>query len=293
MTSKRGGWTSAKHRDQWISTLRDYAFPTIGHLRVDEITSADVLEVLQPIWLSKAETARRVRQRLRAVFDWSIAMNLRETMNPVDASRMVLPKLRDRKRHFPALPYAELPAFLVELRAADVNLVVKVAFEFLIATATRTSETLGATWGEIDVESALWTVPGERMKSRIEHRVPLTKHTLELLDQARDLGGNKTWIFPGRSWTRPLYHSAFGVALKRMGWSGITPHGMRSSFRDWTAERTSAPRNVGEAALAHQVGDKTEAAYFRSDLLDRRRLLMNEWSRFLAGGEGKVVNMRA
>jgi integrase len=286
-------WKNAKHRQQWLNTMRDYAFPIIGDRPVDQIGSADVLDVLQPIWLVKAETARRVRQRMRAVFDWSIAKHHRTTMNPVDAVRRALPKQSAKKAHHSALPYAALPAFLQDLRSSKSSEVVKLALEFLVLTAARTGEILGARWDEIDDESAVWAVPAERMKAGEEHRVPLSDRCLQILEQARQFKGNNAYVFPGRSWTKPLSNMAFAVTLRRMGRTDITVHGFRSSFRDWTAERTSTPRDVCEAALAHTIRDKVEAAYRRTDLFDRRRVLMDEWSRFLASDDGKVLRVKA
>lgn len=277
----RGAWKNAKHKEQWINTLRDFAFPVMGDRGVDEITSADVLEVLQPIWLTKAETARRVRQRMRAVLDWSIAKHYRETMNPVDAVRKALPKQPAQKKHHASLPYAEIPAFLQELRAFKANAVVKLGLELLIHTAVRTSEILGAEWKEIDFKRSTWTIPAERMKANNEHRVPLSDQSLALLKEMEEYRGKAPWIMLGRSWKKPMSNMVFVMLLRRMGRDDITVHGFRSSFRDWTAERTSTPRDVCEEALAHQIPDKVERAYRRSDLFEKRRPLMDQWSGFL------------
>ena len=287
-------WKNPKHRQQWINTLEAYAFPVIGDKRVDEVGSSDILEVLQPIWLKKPETARRVRQRMRAVFDWCLAKHYRETMNPVDAVRKALPRQTDRPKHHAALPYVELPTFLAALEASPSHIIVKTALAFLIHTASRTGEVIGAGWSEVDEEKKIWIVPAERMKSGIEHRVPLTDASLALLQQAKAFRGRTDFIFPGRGWRKPLSNMAMAMAARRVEFGPVTVHGFRSSFRDWSAERTSAPRDVCEAALAHTVRDKVEAAYRRTDLFEKRRALMAQWSRFLTSdGHEKVVSLGA
>ena len=292
----KGGWRNPKHAAQWLSTLVTYAFPLLGKRPVDEIASGEVLEALLPIWNAKPETARRVRQRMRLVFDWAIARQYRTAANPVDALRAAMPKQPRNRGHFAALPYGELPTFILELRQNDrTHRLVRLALEFLILTACRTGEILGATWDEIDRDKAVWTVPAARMKAGVEHRVPLCDRCLEILEEAETMRvrGKSLHVFPGRRWTDPLSNMAFTMALRRMGRGDITVHGFRSSFRDWTAERTSTPRDVCEAALAHTIRDKVEAAYRRTDLFERRRLLMNDWAAFLASGEATVVQIRA
>lgn len=281
-------WKNPKHRQQWINTMEAYAFPVIGDHRVDEIGSNGVLDVLQPIWLTKPETARRVRQRMRAVFDWCLAKHFRETMNPVDAVRKALPRQTDRPKHHAALPYVELPAFLIALEASPSHIIVKTALAFLIHTAARTGEVLGASWPEIDDDKRIWTVPAERMKSGIEHRVPLTEASLALLKQAKSCRKSTDLIFPGQSGRKPLSNMTMAMAVRRAEVGPITVHGFRSSFCDWSAERTSAPRDVCEAALAHTVHNKVEAAYRRTDLFEKRQELMAQWSLFLTSNPGAI-----
>ncbi|MDH3660324.1 MAG: integrase arm-type DNA-binding domain-containing protein [Alphaproteobacteria bacterium] len=283
-------WKNPKHRQQWINTMETYAFPVIGDQRVDEIGSDGVLEVLQPIWLTKPETARRVRQRMRAVFDWCLAMHFREAMNPVDAVRKALPRQTDRPKHHAALPHIELPAFLAALEASPSHIIVKTALAFLIHTAARTGEVTGASWSEIDDEKMIWTVPAERMKSGVEHRVPLAEASLTLLDQAKSFRGRgrTDFIFPGRGWRKPLSNMAMAMAVRRVDFGPITVHGFRSSFRDWSAEQSSASRDVCEAALAHTIRDKVEAAYRRTDLFEKRCELMAQWSRFLTSNSSEL-----
>ncbi len=284
---------NAKHAAQWLSSLETYAFPTIGDRPVDDLTSAEVLKVLSPIWTERPETARRVKQRLKAVFDWAKAAGHRSGDNPVDGIKRVLPRHKTAAKHHAALPYREVPAFLRKLREADANPLTKLAFEFAILTATRTSETLGARWDEVDVKERVWTIPGTRMKAGREHRVPLSTRCLEIIEEARPLAGNSPFAFPGRTGRAPLSNMAFLMVLRRNGHADITAHGFRSSFRDWAAEQSSVPSAVVEAALAHVVRNKTEAAYFRSDLLDQRRQLMERWWRFATRSGAQVLPMRA
>ena len=282
-----------KHRAQWISSLEAYAFPVFGSRSVDAITAADVLAALSPIWISKPETARRVRQRLRAVFDWAKAAGFRSGDNPVDGIARALPKIAPRKNHFAALPYAEVPGFIQALRASRSGELVKLAFEFLILTAARTGEVLRATWDEINLDDAVWTIPAHRMKARHEHRVPLSSRCMEILRRARELAGGSLFVFPGRSPERPLSNMAFLMALRRLGCAVTTAHGFRSSFRDWAEERTAFKRSAIEAALAHQVADKVEGAYLRTTLPEERRRLMDAWAAFAtAAPKVKVVRIR-
>ena len=278
-------WRNSKHAAQWINTLRTYANPHFGTKRVDQIETPDVLRALAPIWLTKSETASRVRQRIGTVLDWAKAAGHRSGDNPVDGVTRGLPKQGDREEHHAALPYAEVPTFVARLRAmSGQGEVGRLAFEFLILTAARTGEVLGAQWSEIDDAEALWTVPASRMKAGREHRVPLSGQACEVLKRVKVLAGNSSLIFPGRSGTKSLSNMAFLMALRRMK-VPITAHGFRSSFRDWAAEATTLPREVAEMALAHTIENRVEAAYRRGDLLAKRRELMEQWTTFLAEPE--------
>jgi integrase len=272
-------WKNKKHAAQWINTLAEYVFPALGDRRVDHIDTPDVLRVLSPIWLTKPETARRVRQRIRTVLDWAKAAGYRAGENPVDGVAKGFPRQPDRANHHAALPYAEIPKFVRRLRDNDASEPARLAFEFLILTATRTNEVLEATWREVDRRVALWIVPPGRMKSGREHRVPLSPRCLEILVRAKELASGSDFIFPGRSVSKPLSDMVFLMMLRRMQLN-VTAHGFRSSFRDWASECTSFPREVCELALAHAIDDKTEAAYRRGDLLDKRRELMAAWAAF-------------
>jgi integrase len=282
-----------KHKAQWINTLRDYVFPIFGGQPMDMIQSGDVLAALTPIWNEKPETARRIRQRIRTVFAWAKASGHRSGDNPVEGVSQALPKHTGKKEHFSALPYAELPTFMETLRDCKAALSVKLAFEFLILTAARTSEVLRATWNEIDLASKAWTVPAVRMKAREQHQVPLSPRCLEILETAKEIACGSEYVFPGRSPTKPLSNMALEMVVRRMSRVDITVHGFRSSFRDWAEEKTHYPNSVVEAALAHTVKNKVEAAYLRSKLFDQRRPLMDKWAAFAIAAPGaKVVRIR-
>ena len=280
--SHAAGFRNEKHRKQWLSSLSG-VISACGSKRVDAITSADILSVLSPQWLERPETSRRVLQRLRVIFDWCKAQGYRAGDNPTQGLTKVLPKHRAAKTHHAALPYPEVPAFLRALRQSDASELVRLGFELTVLCATRTSETLRATWSEVDLPSRTWTIPGTRMKGGVDHRIPLSPPCVEILTRAVALVNGSQYIFPGRSGTKPLSGMAFLMVLRRMGRSDVTTHGFRSSFRDWAAERTNFPRAVCEAALAHSLRDKTGAAYHRTDLFDRRRELMAAWAAFAAG----------
>lgn len=287
----KASWRNAKHGGQWLSTLQTYAFPTIGDMRVDLVGTPDVLKILRPIWLSKPETARRVRQRIKAVLDWAKTAGHREGDNPAADVTRGLPAQPQRDGHFSALPYAQVPDFIQKLRESDAGTTVKLALEFLVLTACRTGEVIGARWEEIDLDAALWTIPGPRMKRGKEHRVPLSPRCVEILMEAKQLGGKH--VFPGRNQDEPLSNMAFLMTLRRMG-VDTTSHGFRSTFRDWTAEETNTPREVAEMALAHAIGNAVEAAYRRGDLFEKRRKLMNAWASFAASdSQSKVVRLQA
>lgn len=287
----KASWKNEKHAAQWLSTLRTYAIPHLGTRSVDQVETPDVLRALSPIWLTKPETARRVRQRIGTVLDWAKAAGYRSGDNPIDGVAKGLPKQGERDEHHAALPYAEVPAFVGRLRSSDQGEIARLAFEFLILTAARTSEVLGAKWTEIDEAGALWVVPAARMKAGREHRVPLSSRAIELLHRAKLLSGDSELIFPGRSGTKPLSNMVFLMGLRRLK-VPITAHGFRSSFRDWAAEATNIPRDVAEMALAHAVENKVEAAYRRGDLLAKRRELMQLWAEYVeAGTESDVQGL--
>ena len=317
----------SRSEETWRSSLRDYALPRLGSMRVDAVTTRDVMAVLLPIWSTKRETARRLRHRVGAVMKWAVAQGYRVDNPAGDAISAALPKTGARIEHRKALPHVEVGAALERVRASGAyqGLVlafeflvltaalpktgvrvehrkalphVKVgvalrrvrdsgayrglvlAFEFLVLTAARSGEVRGARWSEIDMDAAVWTVPGERMKAGREHRVPLANRALALLDEARQIADGSALVFPTVTGRAPS-QSGMSMLLRQLGIAAV-PHGFRSSFRDWAAECTEAPREVCELALAHVNNDRVEAAYRRSDLFDRRRELMQQWADYLA-----------
>ena len=288
---RRGGWRNAKHAGQWITTLEQFVFPRIGARGVDEVSTEDVIAVLGPIWHDKPTTAKRVRQRIGAVLTWAVAQGFRPD-NPADAVKAVLPKHNGAGNAHRALPYSEVADAIAAVRASGAAPVLKLAFGFLVLTAARAGEVRFATWGEIDLASATWTVPGERMKAGREHRVPLSPRAVAILDEAQALRSRRgDLVFPSRG-GRPLTERGFVQALARLG-IDATAHGFRASFRVWAQERTNIPREICEAALAHTLKDKAEAAYARSDLFEKRRELMERWARFLNPAPADVVSLDA
>jgi integrase len=285
------GFRNEKHRQQWASTLKTYC-AGIWDKPLEAIDTSDVLAVLSPIWLSKSETASRLRGRIERVLDAARAKGLRTGENPARWRGHLDALLPRRKRltrgHHVALPYPEVPAFVSDLRKR--KSVAALGLEFLILTASRSGEVIGAAKGEIDRKAKLWVVPGERMKGGREHRVPLCTRCLEILDAVEPLNAGTDYVFPGQKRGRPLSNMAFDMLLRRMKMD-VTVHGFRSSFRDWAGEATTFPREVAEAALAHVVGDETERAYRRGDALEKRRRLMSAWSNYIAASDhgGKVV----
>jgi integrase len=288
------GWKNEKHAAQWPATLSTYAYPVFGDLPVQSIDVALVTKALELIWRDKTETASRLRGRIEAVLDWAKARGYRHGDNParwrghLDKLLPARAKIQ-RVEHHAALPYEEIGPFMAQLREREG--MSALALQFLILTTARTSEVVNATWGEIDLDVAVWTIPADRMKAGREHRVPLSRLAVALL---RELDKHRIgdFIFPSAKPSRPLSNNMLKL-LKRMGHADLTVHGFRSTFRDWAAERTNFPREVAEHALAHSLPDKVEAAYRRSDLFDKRRQMMDAWSLFCATtiSEGAVIQL--
>ncbi|WP_423929058.1 tyrosine-type recombinase/integrase [Candidatus Palauibacter sp.] len=274
----RPGWRSTRHAHVWLNSLERHVLPRIGEMPVSEVTSADVIGILAPMWHEKAATARKLRQRMRAVMEWAVAMGLRPD-NPCDRIGPVLGAQADRTQHLAALPHGEVASAIETVRASNGRAAVKLAFEFLVLTATRSNEVRGAVWTEIDLAEGVWTIPARRTKGNREHRVPLSGRALEILEETRRLGRGGPIIFPGVRGA-PLGRTAIWHLLKVARIEAV-PHGFRSSFRDWAAEETDHPREVAEAALAHKVRNQVEAAYRRTDLFERRRRLMTDWVVYL------------
>jgi integrase len=293
----RPSWRNAKHAEQWTSSFATYVYPTIGSFSVHKIDTVLVLKVVEPLWTKKTITAQRLLGRMERVLDWAATRGARAGENPArwrGHIENVLPnptKLATVKHHS-ALPHDAVPLFITELRERDG--LAKLALEFLILTAARSSEVLGARWTEIDLGQALWIIPGSRMKSGLEHRVPLSDAALEVLRVAqRDRPSD--FVFPSAKRIVAMSHMAFQSLLKRMHRSEITTHGFRSTFRDWVAEQTNHSREVAEMALAHAITNKVEAAYRRGDLLVKRRQLMEDWGRYCSNLSPKpnVISLRS
>lgn len=290
-------WSNAKSRANFLSRLKAYAFPHIGGLPVSEISTQDVLRVLEPIWFTKTETAFRVRIYMEKVLAWATVKGFRSGDNPARwlghlKEALPAPGAIAPDKHHAALPFKELPAFFKTV--ATQGGMAALALRFLILTAARTGEIIGATWDEIDLEKAVWTIPAARMKARRDHRVPLSVAAVTLLKSVPRERGN-AHLFAGQYKGTPLSNMAMAVLLKRMERTDITVHGFRSTFRDWAGDHTEFPREVVEAALAHRVGDATEQAYRRSDALERRRILMEAWADFCLGkvAPSNVLQLRA
>jgi len=273
-------WKSKKHAAQWLNTLKEYSFPLFGDRPVDQVGTPEVLNALSKIWLTKPETARRVRQRIGTILDWAKAAGHRSGDNPINGIERGLPKQPKGQKHHAALPYSEINSFIVALRKSETNESTRLAFEFLILTATRTSEVINAKWPEIDLGKKAWTIPAERMKAYKIYRVPLSDRCIEILERAKEISDGGTYVFSGRSGLQPLSTMVFLMVIRRMR-KNITAHGFRSTFRDWAAEKTNFSRQVCEMALAHTVSDKVEAAYLRGDLFEKRRQLMATWAAFV------------
>ena len=289
-------WKNQKHVQQWKNTLTTYAYPVIGNLPVQGVDTGLVMKVLEPIWVSKSETASRVRGRIEVILDWAKVRAYRMGENPARWKghlNTLLPsksKVR-RVRHHAALPYNQLGAFMVELRKREGF--GALGLELTILTAARTGEIINATWDEIDLDDRLWTIPAERMKTGKKHRVPLSNPAITVLDKLR-IAKMSGFILPGKTKVHPLSNMAFLQTLKRMKRPNLTTHGFRSTFRDWAAERTAFPHEVAEMALAHAVGNKVEAAYRRGDMFEKRKRIMEDWADYCgaAKNDDNVVAIR-
>jgi integrase len=284
VASHGAGWRNEKHKYQWPATLSAYAYPFIGALPVQAVDTALVLKVLEPIWAKKPETASRVRQRIENILDFAKVRAYREGENPARWRGHLDKLLPARSRvqqveHLAALSYAALPAFLAGLREREA--VAARGLEFLILTAARTGEVIGARWNEIDLLDKTWTVPATRMKAGREHRAPLTPRALAILgDMQSARHSDDAYVFPGPRAGKPLSNMAFLMLLRRMELGDLTVHGFRATFKTWASERTSFQNEIVEAALAHVIGDKVEQAYRRGDMFEKRRRLMQQWATF-------------
>jgi integrase len=295
ISAHKAGWKNGKHADQWASTLATYAYPIFGGLPVGAIDTGHILKVLEPIWTRKTETASRVRGRIEAILDWATARGYRTGENCArwkgHLAKLLPAKTKVAKvHHQPAMPYSEIPNFMVELRKRDG--ISARALEFCILTAARTGEVIGARWEEIDSEARLWIVPSSRTKSAREHRVPLSDRAIQVLRSIPREHDNP-YVFPGVREGEPLSNMSMLELLKGMNSYGYTVHGFRATFKTWTSEQTAYPNEVSEAALGHANGDKVEAAYKRTTMLEKRRRLMEAWASFCTrpANRGEIVSI--
>jgi integrase len=308
IAAHKASWKNRVHAQQWPTTLKTYVYPIFGSLPVQAVDTGLVMKAIEPIWTTKPETASRVRGRIETVLDWATVRGYRQGENParwrghLDHLLPALSKAKRAKRqmtgrseHHPALPFADLPAFMIELRAREAG--AARALEFAILTAKRTEEVIGARWSEINRSERMWTIPAGRMKGEREHRIPLSQAALDLLDAMLTVAPDpQGYVFSGANPGRPLSNMAMLTLLqKRMGYPQYTVHGFRSTFRDWGAERTNFAGEVLEMALAHVVDDKVEAAYRRGELLEKRRRLMEAWANYCNSAPiaGEIVPIRA
>ena len=284
ITAHGDSWRNDKHRAQWGATLATYVYPVMGDLPVASVGTSHVMAVIEPIWKTKPETASRIRGRIEVVLDAAKARGYRDGENPArwrgHIAQILPARAKLSRGHHKALPYEDAPTFIAELRGRTA--LAALALEFLILTAARSGEVLGATWGEIDLTKAVWTIPAVRMKAGKDHRVPLSARAVEILEGVRGLGSHYVFTVSGY---RKLSGMAMAMLLRRME-RDITPHGFRSTFRDWAAEQTSYAHEVCEMALAHTISNKVEAAYRRGDLFEKRRSLMAAWASYCAQGAG-------
>ena len=285
-------WKNAKHAETWWATMDAYALSHFGKKPIHTLTSADVLAAMSPLWTKTPETAKRLRQRISAVFDWAKGAGHYPFENPVTGIERSLPMVKRETEHLASLPWRDLPTFTAQL--ADREGVSARCLEFAILTAARSGEARGATWAEIDLVGKVWLVPGDRMKRGLPHRVPLSRAALEVLEKVRGL--DPALVFPSvqrgaDGAGKDMSDMVFKALTDRMGRKGFTTHGFRSSFRDWCSESAKADQEVAEAALSHASGNAVSRAYARSDLFDRRRVLMEAWSSFATGATGQVVRL--
>jgi integrase len=297
---RKAGWKNAKHADQWINTLRDYAFPIIGKKRVADLVVMDFADVLRPIWLEKPETATRVKQRCYTVMKWCWAQGMVRA-NPVDVVDHLLPHQpgkRERTTHQPSMPWRDIPAFVERALTTGPSNGTRALLEFVILTAARSGEARAMTWSEVDLDAKVWTVPAERMKAGVAHRFPLSRRAVEILQAQRALHQDSDLVFPAPRGAvlSDMVLTAFLRDQKAHSSEAgriATAHGFRSSFRDWASENGYV-RDLAERALAHTITNQAEAAYHRTDLLEQRRAMMEAWAQHIGGdvASPKVVPLR-
>ena len=284
-------WKNEKFAKQWLSSLEHHVFPTIGKLPISQVTSADILRVLTPIWNTKGDTAKKIKQRLRMIIKWARAQGYFQGDDPVELAEQALPKQLKSDDHHKSLEFEKLPEMISNLRKSKISLTTKLALEFTILSACRTSEVLNAKWEEIDLTKLIWSIPSERMKGGKVHQVPLTDRMTVILNDCKKLKTNNDLLFPSEINGEALSNNTMRLALKKRLKVDATVHGMRSSFKDWASETTNFANEVSEMALAHTISNKTELAYRRRTLIEKRRHLMQKWSDYLNNKEGEVIEL--
>ena len=284
-------WKNEKFAKQWLSSLEHHVFPTIGKLPISQVTSADILRVLTPIWNTKGDTAKKIKQRLRMIIKWARAQGYFQGDDPVELAEQALPKQLKSDDHHKSLEFEKLPEMISNLRKSKISLPTKLALEFTILSACRTSEVLNAKWEEIDLTKLIWSIPSERMKGGKVHQVPLTDRMTVILNDCKKLKTNNDLLFPSEINGVALSNNTMRLALKKRLKVDATVHGMRSSFKDWASETTNFANEVSEMALAHTISNKTELAYRRRTLIEKRRQLMQKWSDYLNNKEGEVIEL--
>ena len=284
-------WKNEKFAKQWLSSLEHHVFPTIGKLPISQVTSADILRVLTPIWNTKGDTAKKIKQRLRMIIKWARAQGYFQGDDPVELAEQALPKQLKSDDHHKSLEFEKLPEMISNLRKSKISLPTKLALEFTILSACRTSEVLNAKWEEIDLTKLIWSIPPERMKGGKVHQVPLTDRMTVILNDCKKLKTNNDLLFPSEINGEALSNNTMRLALKKRLKIDATVHGMRSSFKDWASETTNFANEVSEMALAHTISNKTELAYRRRTLIEKRRHLMQKWSDYLNNKEGEVIEL--
>ncbi len=284
-------WKNKKHSDQWISSLERHVFPLIGDTAISEVTSSDILRVLSPIWVEKSDTAKKIRQRLRMVIKWAKAQGYYEGEDPVELAEQALPRIKPSGKHFKSASYQDLPEIVGQLQSSQISLPTRLALEFLILSACRTTEVLEAHWSEIDLDKRLWVIPAERMKANKLHQVPLTDRMIEILEVAGSIKLDNGLIFPSQINGKALSNNTLRLALQKRLAVDATIHGLRASFKDWAAETTGYANEVSEMALGHAISSKVEAAYRRGNLLTKRKQMMADWADYVAGKQNKVISL--
>jgi len=284
-------WKNQKFAKQWFSSLEHHVFPAIGKLPISQVTSADILRVLIPIWNTKGDTAKKIKQRLRMIIKWARAQGYFQGDDPVELAEQALPKQLKSDDHHKSLEFEKLPEMISNLRKSKISLPTKLALEFTILSACRTSEVLNAKWEEIDLTKLIWSIPSERMKGGKIHQVPLTDRMTVILNDCKKLKTNNDLLFPSEINGEALSNNTMRLALKKRLKVDATVHGMRSSFKDWASETTNFANEVSEMALAHTISNKTELAYRRRTLIEKRRQLMQKWSDYLNNKKGEVIEL--